>query len=183
MLPRSTNTRNIRNSSTFKPNARSLEIQRLVARSLRSCISLEKLGNRTITVDCDVIQADGGTRTAAVTGGFLALSDACQKIFDSKVNCIKNNVAAVSVGIFAQNILLDLDYDEDSSCDADINLIMNSVGQIVEIQGTAEKNSFSEQTLYEVILIAKSGLREIFSLQKKMQNSRKLKTVSIGGGS
>ena len=151
MLPRATNTRNIREAAKGKLSGRTMEIQRLIARSLRSCIDLEALGERSITIDCDVIQADGGTRTASITGAFVALKLAIQTLLDSgelALSPIKENVAAISVGILEDGqAVLDLNYLEDSAANVDMNLVMTSGGQFVEIQGTGEEATFSSEQL------------------------------------
>ena len=146
MLPRATNTRTKRESSNGKLTGRTMEIQRLIGRSLRAAIDLKKLGERTIMIDCDVIQADGGTRTAAITGGYLALELAVNKLLDSgKIteNPIVSKIAAISVGIVDGEVLLDLEYEEDSRAEVDMNIIMNDRGEFVEIQGTGEGKTFN----------------------------------------
>jgi ribonuclease PH len=180
MLPRATNTRSKREVSIGKASGRTLEIQRLIGRSLRSIVDLHALGEKTITVDCDVIQADGGTRTAAITGAFLALSDACKRINlgTNTQSFFTDKIAAVSLGIFNNEVFLDLDYSEDSTCEADINVVMTSNGDIVEIQGTAEKKPFSEKLLFNAFKDAKSALSIIFSMQSKMINNPKMKKIS-----
>ena len=180
MLPRATDKRTRREVSLGKASGRTLEIQRLIGRSLRSIVDLNVLGERTITVDCDVIQADGGTRTAAITGGFLALNDAYQKMKSSLNNQIllTDKIAAVSLGIINDQIFLDLDYSEDSTCDADINIVMTSCGGIVEIQGTAEKKSFSEELLLNAVKNARNALNKIFSLQNKMIDNPQIKKIT-----
>ncbi len=179
MLPRATDTRNKREVSLGKATGRTLEIQRLIGRSLRSIVDLNVLGERTITVDCDVIQADGGTRTAAITGGFLALNDACLKMNLNTDNqsFITNKIAAVSLGVVSDQVFLDLDYSEDSTCDADINIVMNSCGGIVEIQGTAEKKPFSQELLLNAVRSARQALDIIFSLQDKMIENPHIKQI------
>ena len=170
MLPRSTNTRNKREISQGKPNARSQEIQRLIGRSLRSIIDFEKLGERQIIVDCDVIQADGGTRTASITGAYVALYDAIQFLLDHgkiSISPLKTAVAAISVGIYNGAPVLDLDYPEDSKCDTDMNVVMTENGGIVEIQGTAEQEPFNRAELNRLIDLAEIGVRELFEIQKR----------------
>ena len=145
MLPRATNTRNKREISQGKPNARNQEIQRLIGRSLRSIVDFAKLGERQIIIDCDVIQADGGTRTASITGAYVALCDAISVLLKSdkiSQNPLREALAAVSVGVYQGAALLDLDYLEDSNCDTDMNVVMTESGGIVEIKGTAEKSTF-----------------------------------------
>lgn len=168
MLPRATNTRNKREISQGKPNARSQEIQRLIGRSLRSILDFKALGERQIIIDCDVIQADGGTRTASITGAYVALYDAIQFLLVNKKineNPLKSAVAAVSVGIYNGNPVLDLDYLEDSSCDTDMNVVMTRSGGIVEIQGTAEQNAFTRQELNQLLDLAESGINTLFLIQ------------------
>ncbi|AEB29319.1 ribonuclease PH [Carnobacterium sp. 17-4] len=169
MLPRATNTRNIREAAKGKLSGRTMEIQRLIARSLRSSIDLEALGERSITVDCDVIQADGGTRTASITGAFVALKLAIQTLLDSgelTESPIKENVAAISVGILKDGeAVLDLNYLEDSSAEVDMNLVMTSLGQFVEIQGTGEESTFSSEQLSVMLEFGKKGINELIQVQ------------------
>ena len=168
MLPRSSKDRIQR--ERFKVSGRTQEIQRLIGRSLRSIVDLEMLGEVSIIIDCDVIRADGGTRTASITGAFTALNLAIIRGIDEKLftaNPIKNLVSAVSIGIVEKNILLDLNYDEDSRAEVDMNIVMNDKFEFVEIQGTAEKSSFSYDDFSEMITIAKKGINELFNLQKK----------------
>ncbi|MDD3266906.1 MAG: ribonuclease PH [Burkholderiales bacterium] len=169
MLPRATNTRNKREISQGKPNARNQEIQRLIGRSLRAIVNMKKLGERQILIDCDVIQADGGTRTASITGAYVALRDAIDTLL--KKNLIKETplidaVAAISVGVYNDMPVLDLDYIEDSSCDTDMNVVMTQKGGIVEIQGTAEGKAFSRSTLNELLDLAEHGIKELFVHQQ-----------------
>lgn len=167
MLPRATNTRNKRDSMTGKVSGRSMEIQRLIGRALRSCIDLEKLGEKTITIDCDVIQADGGTRTASITGGYLALELAIQKLLnDGKLtkNPLISKVAAISVGRVNGQIMLDLDYDEDCSAEVDMNIVMNNKNEFIEIQGTAEESTFVYSELLEFIALSKNAFDYLFLL-------------------
>jgi ribonuclease PH len=169
MLPRSTHTRIQREKAAN--GGRTQEISRLIGRSLRACIDLKKLGERQIYVDCDVIQADGGTRTASVTGGFVALTLACQFLKDKGIIStlpIKNYVAAISAGISHQGILLDLNYDEDSNIDTDMNFVMTDKQEIVEIQGTAEGAAFGFDKLNQMIELAQSGCRELFKAQEQI---------------
>ncbi len=173
MLPRSCKTRVPREASRGKISGRTHEIQRLVGRSLRSVTDLTKLGERTLWIDCDVIQADGGTRTASITGSFVALVEALEKM--RKENVIKtipvdDYVAAVSVGIVNGKPALDLDYEEDSNAQVDMNLVMTSKGKIIEIQGTAEGEPFSEAELGKLLQIAKSGIKNIIAIQKSSLN-------------
>ncbi|CAM3066073.1 ribonuclease PH [Streptobacillus ratti] len=167
MLPRSTNTRNKRESSQGKLSGRTMEIQRLIGRSLRAGLDLKKLGERTIIVDCDVIQADGGTRTASITGGYLAMEIAINKLISSGMlneNPIKAKVAAISVGKVANELLLDLDFYEDSHADVDMNIVMNSKGEFIEIQGTGEDTTFTKHELDKFIDLANLGFEKLFKL-------------------
>ena len=167
MLPRATNTRNKRESSNGKLTGRTMEIQRLIGRSLRAAIDLKKLGERTIMIDCDVIQADGGTRTAAITGGYLALELAVNKLLDSgKIteNPIVSKIAAISVGIVDGEVLLDLEYEEDSRAEVDMNIIMNDRGEFVEIQGTGEGKTFNLKELNSLLEITRNAFDKLFTL-------------------
>ena len=168
MLPRATHKRKTRDIKSLKKDSRSTEIQRLIGRSLRSVVNLSKIGERTITLDCDVIQADGGTRTAAITGGFIALSMAIGKLLENDLiieNPIESFLAAVSGGIVDGEVLLDLNYLEDSSAQVDINIIMNERGEIVEIQGTGEKNPFKREELDKLLDMAWKGVKELIDMQ------------------
>ncbi len=168
MLPRATHTRSRRESSTGKPSGRSQEIQRLIGRALRACIDLSSLGERTITIDCDVIQADGGTRIASINGGFVALALAVKwlqergKIVTSPIKCA---VAGISVGMKNKELLLDLDYNEDSTCDVDMNLVMLEHGGIVEMQGTAERATFSPEESQQMLSKSRLAVSEITQTQ------------------
>ena len=168
MLPRSTGNRMRREASNGRQGGRTMEIQRLIGRALRACIDTEKLGERTITIDCDVIQADGGTRTASISGAWVALSDAIQGLIDadelaqSPIEC---QVAAISVGIYQGEAILDLDYAEDSQADTDMNIVMNSLGGFIEVQGTAEAAAFSDQELNSMLVLARAGITRIFDFQ------------------
>ncbi len=169
MLPRSTGSRMNREASRGKQGGRTVEIQRLIGRSLRAAIDLEKLGENTIYIDCDVIQADGGTRTASITGGCVALADAVQHLIDTKAireDPLKQMVAAISVGIFNEQPVLDLDYLEDSKAETDMNIIMTDKGGFIEIQGTAEGEAFAENEFQQMLTLAKKGINEIFEIQK-----------------
>lgn len=171
MLPRATSERTRRESAAGKQTGRTVEIQRLIGRSLRAIANLEALGERQITVDCDVIQADGGTRTASITGGWIALRD-CLKWMETrgmiKVDrVLKDHVAAISCGIFASQPVIDLDYLEDSSAETDSNFVMTGAGGIVEIQGTAEGKPFSEAEFATLMGLAKAGIAELVDLQKQ----------------
>ncbi len=169
MLPGSTNERMQREAVRGKQSGRTMEIQRLIGRSLRAIVDLSGLGERTIQIDCDVIQADGGTRTASITGAFVALHDAVEKLLRQKsieTTPIHDHVAAVSVGICQGIPVLDLDYQEDSSCDTDMNIIMTGRNGIVEIQGTAEGVAFSREELNQMLDLAEKGIQELITIQK-----------------
>ncbi|NLC94435.1 MAG: ribonuclease PH [Bacilli bacterium] len=171
MLPRATAVRTPREVQKGKQSGRTMEIQRLISRALRSVVDLSKLGDRTIIIDCDVLQADGGTRTAAITGGFLALKLAIDKLVKAGVlpeNPIKEYVAAISVGICDDEVVLDLDYDEDFQASVDMNVVMTESGRFVEVQGTGEESTFSEIDLYNMLELAKKGISELISLQKEV---------------
>ena len=173
MLPRSTHTRNNRDNGT-KPNGRALEIQRLIGRSLRSVIDTKKLGERQITIDCDVLQADGGTRCASITGGFVALSIAIKNMIDKgllRQNPLIGSVSAVSCGIFQGAVVADLDYAEDSKCEVDTNFIINHNFDLIEIQGTAESGAMSFDQVTKMYELAKKAAKEIAEIQKKAINS------------
>lgn len=171
MLPRATHERGQRDLSRGSASGRTMEIQRLIARSLRSAIDLKMLPEYTITVDCDVLQADGGTRTASITGGCVALYEAVNYmktkglILGSK-NPFKELVGSISVGVYKNNIILDLDYAEDSNAQTDLNVIMNSAGKFIEIQGTAETQAFSMEELGQMLDLAKQGINTLFTKQK-----------------
>jgi ribonuclease PH len=169
MLPRATLERTRREASAGKQNGRTVEIQRLIGRSLRTIVDLQVLGERQITVDCDVIQADGGTRTAAITGAWVALHDciAWMKTREMlKADPLRDHVAAVSCGICQGTPVLDLDYAEDSEADTDANFVLTGAGRIIEVQGTAEKIPFSEEQLLELLALAKKGIAKLVDLQK-----------------
>lgn len=169
MLPYSTLTRKPRDITKGKIDGRSQEIQRLIGRSLRASIDLEKIGQRTIWVDCDVLQADGGTRTAAITGSFVALSLAVRKLMEKgklTVDPITKPVAAVSVGIVGTQALLDLSYTEDVAAAVDMNLVMNSAGEFIELQGTGEESSYTEEQLAAMIAVGKAGIKQLLSIQQ-----------------
>ena len=170
MLPASTQTRMKREAAAGKQSGRTQEIQRLIGRSLRAAADLGKLGERQILIDCDVIQADGGTRTASVTGAFVALKRAVQKLLDNGTlseNPITGSVAAVSAGIVGGVPLLDLDYPEDSGCDSDVNIVMLNAEKIIEIQGTAEGAAFGTDELMQLIALAQKGIHKLSALQKQ----------------
>ncbi|WP_374538901.1 ribonuclease PH [Chitinimonas taiwanensis] len=169
MLPRSTNSRMKREAASGKQSGRTQEIQRLIGRSLRAVVDLKALGERQITIDCDVIQADGGTRCASITGAFVALQDAINGLLASgklASNPIRAQVAAVSVGVFQGQPVLDLDYLEDSDCDTDMNVVMTSQGGFVELQGTAEGAPFSRSEMNSLIELAEAGITELMAAQK-----------------
>lgn len=169
MLPRSTNSRMGREAARGKQSGRTQEIQRLIGRSLRAAIDLDALGERQITLDCDVIQADGGTRTASITGAFVALSDAVNSLLEQKLiekNPLLGSVASISVGIYEGTPVLDLDYPEDSNAETDMNVVMNDAGHFIEVQGTAEGHAFRREELNELLDLADKGIRELFDAQK-----------------
>ena len=169
MLPRATNTRGDREAARGKQSGRTQEIQRLIGRALRSVVDLKKLGERTIHLDCDVIQADGGTRTAAITGAFVALDDAVAGLLRQgtvAVTPIRDAVAAVSVGIYQGAPVLDLDYAEDSRCDTDMNVVMTGSGGLIEVQGTAEGAPFSRAEMDAMLVLAEQGIRELAAAQR-----------------
>ena len=169
LLPRSTHTRVSREAVRGKQSGRTVEIQRLIGRALRSVVDLTKLGERVVTIDCDVIQADGGTRCAAITGGFVAMELAINKLIESekiKENPIKENIAAVSVGIVNEEFVLDLDYELDSNADVDMNIVMTESGKFVEVQGTGEEYTFTEEQLAGMISLAKDGIKTLIEKQK-----------------
>ncbi|HHR6046434.1 TPA: ribonuclease PH [Providencia alcalifaciens] len=170
MLPRATNSRNQREAAKGKQTGRTMEIQRLIARSLRAAVDLKKLGEYTITLDCDVIQADGGTRTASISGACVALVDALNNmVAQGKLakSPLKSMVAAVSVGIVGQEGLCDLEYVEDSAAETDMNVVMMEDGRMIEVQGTAEGEPFSHEELLELLALAKTGLGTIFEAQRE----------------
>ncbi len=169
MLPRATHTRGSREAAKGKQSGRTQEIQRLIGRSLRAVFDLAALGERTITLDCDVIQADGGTRTAAITGAFVAARDAVNGLLAQGVlskDPIKDHVAAISVGIVEGTPLLDLEYTEDSACDTDMNVVMTGAGHFVEVQGTAEGAAFSRQEMNALLNLAEAGIATLVQAQK-----------------
>ena len=168
MLPRATHTRSAREAAKGKQSGRTQEIQRLIGRSLRAVLDLKALGERTVTIDCDVLQADGGTRTAAITGGYVALVDACERLLERRAfsaSPIHGQVAAVSVGIVGGAPVLDLDYAEDSQAETDMNVVMSNGGGFVEIQGTAEGHAFRRHELDTMLNLAASGAAQLFALQ------------------
>ncbi len=170
MLPRSTHTRSDREASRGKQGGRTLEIQRLIGRTLRACVDRAALGERTITLDCDVLQADGGTRTAAITGAYVALADAVRWLQgrgEIKRDPVFGAVAAVSVGVYKGVPVLDLDYAEDSDCDTDMNVVMNDGGGFIELQGTAEGHAFRRDELDALLGLAEGGIRQLLDLQRQ----------------
>ena len=169
MLPRATHTRSDREAARGKQGGRTLEIQRLIARSLRAAVDLKLLGENTITIDCDVIQADGGTRTASITGACVALVDALTYMRSKgiiKTNPLKHMVAALSVGIYQGNPIADLEYTEDSEAETDMNVVMTDTGKFIEVQGTAEGEPFAMDEMQEMLALARHGLRELFDIQR-----------------
>jgi ribonuclease PH len=171
MLPRATNTRTGREAAHGKQSGRTLEIQRLIGRSLRAVVDLSALGERTVTLDCDVIQADGGTRTASISGAYVALSIAMQKLRHAKTirkNPLYGQVAAVSVGIYRGTPVLDLDYPEDSEAETDMNIVMNNAGRFIEVQGTAEGHALSDDEFAAMLVLARKGVAEIIDAQNEV---------------
>jgi len=171
MLPRATHTRTAREAARGKQSGRTQEIQRLIGRSLRAIADLKALGERTITLDCDVLQADGGTRTAAITGGYVALAEACAHLVQRRLiaaSPLHGQVAAVSVGICGGVPVLDLDYDEDSQAETDMNVVMNNGGGFVEVQGTAEGHAFRRHELDALLNLAAAGIGTLFELQEQV---------------
>jgi len=169
MLPRATLTRNPREASRGKQNGRTLEIQRLIGRSLRSAIDMDALGERTITIDCDVLQADGGTRTASITGSFVALAEAIRKVLKRgriSKNPLHGQIASVSVGIYRGIAVLDLDYAEDSEAETDMNIVMNDAGAYVEVQGTAEGHAFRQEELLAMLDLARQSMPALLHKQR-----------------
>ncbi len=175
MLPRATGTRSAREAARGKQGGRTQEIQRLIGRSLRAAVDLKALGERQITVDCDVIQADGGTRTASISGGFLALHDAVSHLIDQQrlaSSPLHGMVASVSVGIFDGVPVLDLDYAEDSNAETDMNVVMNDAGHFIEVQGTAEGHAFRMDELNQMLALAQAGIAQIIGAQTSALESR-----------
>lgn len=170
MLPRSTGSRMNREAARGGQGGRTMEIQRLIGRSLRAVVDLNALGERAITIDCDVIQADGGTRTASITGGYVALADAVQHLLDNNEitrNPLYGQVASVSVGIYEGTPVLDLDYDEDSNAETDMNVVMNDAGAFIEVQGTAEGHAFRMDELQSMLALAQGGISELIEKQSQ----------------
>ncbi|MGL5616759.1 MAG: ribonuclease PH [Sarcina sp.] len=182
MIPRSTQNRKQRDISKMKIDGRSMEIQRIIGRSLRAVVDLKALGERTIWIDCDVIQADGGTRTTAITGGFIALVDAINKIHkrrNFKVYPIRKFVTATSVGVVNEEILLDLCYEEDSKAAVDMNIVMTDEGEFIEVQGTGEERPFTREQLNKLLDIAEKGCKQMIEMEK---DALKLDCLRIGTG-
>ncbi|MCK5726664.1 MAG: ribonuclease PH [Thiotrichaceae bacterium] len=170
MLPRSTDSRMRREAAAGKQGGRTVEIQRLIGRSLRACVDMGKLGERQIVIDCDVIQADGGTRTASISGGYVALQDAIESLLASdkiSENPLHTQIASVSVGIYKGEPVVDLDYPEDSNAETDMNVVMNNDGQFIEVQGTAEGHAFSREEMNNMLTLAEKGISEIMVIQNK----------------
>ena len=171
MLPRATHTRSAREAARGKQSGRTVEISRLIGRSLRAVIDLSALGERTVTLDCDVLQADGGTRTASISGAYVALALAMQRIVAAgkiKKNPLLGQVAAVSVGVYRGTAVLDLDYAEDSEAETDMNVVMNDAGRFIEVQGTAEGHAFSQEELSEMLALAQAGIAHIVQKQDEV---------------
>ena len=177
MLPRSTHTRMQREATRGRQGGRTLEIQRLIGRALRQAVDLDALGERTITIDCDVLQADGGTRTASITGGWVALADALDRLVSAgalSATPLIAQVAAVSTGIVDGQVLLDLDYSEDSRADTDMNVVMDNEGRFIEVQGTAEAAPFTEDELRQLTAVAADGINQLTELQNKARQSEQM---------
>jgi ribonuclease PH len=174
MLPRSTHTRGDREATRGKQSGRTLEIQRLIGRSLRAVMDLEALGEQSITLDCDVLQADGGTRTASITGAWVALADACDLMLSRgllEISPLTGQVASISVGWLADGALLDLDYQEDSSAQTDMNVVMDDKGRFIELQGTAEGEPFSQEDLQTMLDFARQGIAQLLQVQRRARDS------------
>ena len=185
MLPRATNERNQREASKGKLTGRTVEIQRLIGRALRSAIDLEKLGERLITIDCDVIQADGGTRTTSITGGYVALALAIKKLLKEEIleeNPLIANVAAISVGKIDSELMVDLKYSEDSAAEVDMNVIMNKKGEFIEVQGTGEESTFTRTELNGLLDLAEASIKRIINLQDKVIEQENVEILSIKDG-
>jgi len=171
MLPRSTGSRMAREAARGRQGGRTMEIQRLIGRSLRAVMDLGKLGERTITLDCDVIQADGGTRTASITGGYVALADAVAWLMRERLvkeNPIKGQVASISAGIYRDTPVLDLDYEEDSQAETDMNFVMNESGDFIEVQGTAEGKAFTREEMLQMVDLAREGVASLIRIQSEV---------------
>lgn len=170
MLPRSTGSRMMREAARGRQGGRTMEIQRLIGRSLRAVIDLGRLGERTLTIDCDVLQADGGTRTASITGGFVAMADAVAWLMREglvKENPLTGQVASVSTGVYGDAPVLDLDYDEDSKAETDMNFVMNEQGDFIEVQGTAEGKAFTREQMLQMVDLAQRGVQQIIRIQSE----------------
>ena len=171
MLPRSTGSRMAREAARGRQGGRTMEIQRLIGRSLRAVIDLSRLGERTLTIDCDVLQADGGTRTASITGGFVAMADAVAWLMKEgllKTNPITGQVASVSTGIYEDTPVLDLDYEEDSQAETDMNFVMNELGNFIEVQGTAEGKAFTREQMLQMVDLAAGGVKQLVRIQSEV---------------
>lgn len=171
MLPRSTNQRMLRESTSGKQSGRTLEIQRLIGRSMRSAVNLNLLGERQILIDCDVINADGGTRTAAITGSYVALHLAIRNLIDKRMlrtNPLVSQIAAISCGIYKGEAIVDLDYNEDSNAEVDANFVFNHKGNLIEVQGTGEENDFTTEQLLQMLEFAKNAASDLFAIQNKV---------------
>ena len=171
MLPGSTKIRSPREAARGRQGGRTQEIQRLIGRSLRACVDMTKLGERTIVVDCDVLQADGGTRCASITGGFVALADAIRTLVSTRKvreNPLLCHIASVSVGIVNEHVMLDLDYSEDSGAQTDMNFVMNEFGKFIEVQGTAENGDFTKSQLLQMATTAEAGIQNLIEIQKQV---------------
>ena len=182
MLPRATDTRKIRDVTRLKVDGRTMEIQRLIGRALRSVVDLKALGEKTLWVDCDVIQADGGTRTTSITGAFIAMVDAVNKLHKErpfKIYPIRNFVAAISVGIVDDNKIIDLCYEEDSNAKVDMNIVGTEDGEFVEVQGTGEKSPMTREELNKLLDLGEKGLKQMIAIQK---NALKMDALWIGTG-
>lgn len=174
MLPRSTSSRMRREANSGKQGGRTMEIQRLIGRALRGCVNLEALGEHTISLDCDVIQADGGTRTASITGAWVALNDAINYMLDKKMissNPLQSQIASISVGIYNGTPVCDLDYAEDSNAETDMNVVMNNDGGFIEVQGTAEGHPYNRDELNAMLKLAEDAINELFEIQNEALNS------------
>lgn len=184
MLPRSTEVRKVRDASRGKVDGRTQEIQRLVGRSMRSVVDLNALGEKTIWIDCDVIQADGGTRTASITGAYIALVEALKKLYNNGLISaipVKSYVSAISIGIVGDNIMLDLCYEEDSRAQVDMNIVMTDKGEYIEIQGTGEESPFNSRELQDMLFLAEKGCRILFKKQEEIVGNLSAFMSSDGG--
>ena len=171
MLPRSTGSRTAREAARGRQGGRTMEIQRLIGRSLRAVMDLKKLGERTLTIDCDVLQADGGTRTASITGGYVAMADAVSWLMEKRViksNPLTGRVASVSAGIYEDAAVLDLDYEEDSRAETDMNFVMNEQGDFIEVQGTAEGKAFTRDQMLQMVNLAGTGVEQLIRIQSEV---------------